>query len=163
MTSKKSEKWYFKRLPSAESQTIAFMEKVRRERKIKAVSDIRWDGFKVYLRYASKGYLPPPNEHLEVLVIANITVPEKYRRRGWFWRYCQMCLSLAKNGIVIECVLNEQLLAALRRNALFEEYIEGNFFLRKQNPNDWPLILDWTESPHGPEFVGKPRHPNQIT
>ena len=158
-----SEKWYFKRLPSVESQTIAFIEKVRQRQLARGSSDIKWDGFKVYLRYIRKGYLPPPNEDLEVIVIASIKVPMKYRQRSWFWRYCQLCLCLAKDGIVIECVLNEQLLKTLRRNPLFEEYIEGNFLLHKQHPSDWPLIVDWKESPHGPEFVGKPRHPNKAS
>jgi hypothetical protein len=102
----------------------------------------RWlafGGFKVYLRYWRKRTLVDGTVLGELLVIASVTIPERCQRRGWFWRYCQLCAMLTEDGVVLECVHNLELLAAVRRHPAFREVGERDFLLQKAHPRDWPL------------------------
>jgi len=144
------------RLPSIESQTIAFLEWARKKSRPIATT-LKWDGNHIYLRYWRHGYLPPPWENAEILVIANITVKESYRRRNWFWRYCQLCAALTKHGVVIESVLNERLFKALCRHPEFIQYRSECFYLKKESFEEWPLTLDWIDVGHDPHLAGKHR------
>lgn len=128
------------RLPSIESQTLAYVEAARRQRRYPA-QWLDWGGFRVFLRYQRFYRLDTELQPGEVLVIASVEVPERYQRRGWFWRYCQLCASVVKDGLVLESVLNEDLAEALRRRPCFVEYEPGSFMLRKQSPDAWPFAL----------------------
>lgn len=128
------------RLPSLEAQTVAFFENARRFGGNASYS-LRWHGFQAYLRYQPRFELPDGKTAGEILVIASITVPEAYRRRGWFWRYCQLCAALARDGIAIESVNNSRLAAALRRRPEFWEFEPRQFLMKKAGPEDWPLVL----------------------
>lgn len=129
------------RLPSIESQTIAFIEESRallpRPAKPKW---LRWDGFWVYLRYR-KDYVCGGLLLSEAIVIANVEVPRRYQGRGWFWRYCQLCLALTDDALVVEEVLNPHLYAAIKRRPEFVEVAPALFVIRKERPGDWPLKL----------------------
>jgi hypothetical protein len=46
------------RLPSIESQTVAFLEWARQQPRPVATC-LEWDRFSLYLRYNRQGYLPP--------------------------------------------------------------------------------------------------------
>lgn len=127
-------------LPSIESQTMAFVARARLKDQ-KVAEPLEWKGFYVYLRYWRNGYLPPPLDNLEVIVIAAVEVPKRYSRRGWFWRYCQLCALLTQGGVAIESVHNPHLRKALQRRPEFVEYQENNFYLLKRFPGDWPLML----------------------
>jgi hypothetical protein len=146
------------RLPSIESQTVAFLEWARRQPRPVATC-LEWDRFSLYLRYNRQGYLPPPWEVSEILVIASVELPKNYQQRGWFWRYCQLCAALTKNGVAIESVQNPHLLAALRRHPMFIEYQAANFYLRKVAFEDWPLTLDWIDTKNNPQCAGRKRDP----
>lgn len=128
------------RLPSLEAQTLAFFENARRFGRNASYS-LRWHGFQAYLRYQPRFELPDGKTAGEVLVIASITVPEAYRRRGWFWRYCQLCAALARDGVAVESVHNVKLAEALRRRPEFLEFEERQFLMKKTGPEDWPLTL----------------------
>jgi hypothetical protein len=75
----------------------------------------------------------------EVLVIANVEVPDDLQRRGWFWTYVQMCVALIGDAIVIEEVVNPDLYAALVRSEVFVEIRERTFVINKRGAGDWPL------------------------
>lgn len=134
-------------LPSLEAQTVAFFENARRFGG-NASYPLKWHGFQAYLRYQPRFALPDGKSAGEVLVIASITVPEAYRRRGWFWRYCQLCAALARDGVAIESVNNSKLAAALRNRPEFLEFEDRQFLLRKSAMDDWPLNL-----PPDPDMV----------
>lgn len=143
-----------RRLPSIESQTVAFLEWARQKPNPVATT-LEWDRITIYLRYLRQGYLPRPWETSEILVIASVELPKSYQQRGWFWRYCQLCAALTKNGVAIESVQNLHLLAALRRHPAFIEYQTANFYLRKDKFEDWPLNIDWIDIKNRPQFVGR--------
>lgn len=147
------------KLPSVESQTLAFVEWAR-ARPTPEAAWLEWDGTRVYLRHWPHSYLPAPWQDLEVLVIANVQLPEQYQRRGWFWRYCQLCAALSRGAIAIESVRNKDLLAALRRHPEFVEYQPAAFLLSKPQPDDWPLKLDWLDIKDDPQFVARHRNPD---
>lgn len=130
-------------LPSVETQTVAFVEDAR-ARGWPIVSEwVGWNGFKVYLRYVRE-YTIKEEPIGEVLVIANIEIPARWQRRGWFWRYCQLCLALVENGIAIESAYNPWLRDALARRNPFVEWWPNQFVLVKKRPGDWPLNLTST-------------------
>ena len=122
-----------------ETQTVAFVEAARASDRPMQSQWLVWQGYRVYLRYA-RAYATLDDEALgEVLVIANIEVPGRFRRRGWFWRYCQLCLALVDNGLVIENVHNPYLYAALARHPQFRLSGKYDFVILKRHPGDWPL------------------------
>lgn len=127
------------RLPSIESQTIAFVEEARSMPRIKP-RWLRWDGFWVYLRHR-KDYACGDLLLREAIVIANVEVPRRYQRRGWFWRYCQLCLALTGDAVVIEEVQNPYLYSALKRRPEFVEVSPTLFVIRKTKSEEWPLRL----------------------
>lgn len=106
---------------------------------------LRWDGFRVYVRHR-KDY--PCGDLLlsEAIVIANVEVPPAYEGRAWFWRYCQLCLALTSDALVVEEVLNPHLYAAIKRRPEFVEVAPALFVIRKERPGDWPLKLTGTIS-----------------
>lgn len=127
-----------KRLPSVETQTVEFVESALGH------SDIsrRWlefNGFYVFLRYCPR--FTVADVVLEnVLVIANVEIPEKYRNRGWFWRYCQLCAALVEGGVVAESVVNIDLRRSLTKKSGIEELQPGHFFLAKKTSGVLPLL-----------------------
>lgn len=127
-------------LPSVETQTIAFLEESRALPGPCQTRRLKWRRFSIYLRYW-RNY-PIGNLVLkEALVIANVEIPQEYEGRGWFWRYCQMCLALVGDALVLEEVQHEGLYAALKRRPEFVEVVPRTFVLRKKKPGDWPLKL----------------------
>lgn len=127
-------------LPSVETQTMAFVDAARQG------SDItnRWlefAGFAVYLRYAQSLVLTDALTVGECITLATIKVPTRYRHRGWFWRYCQLCAALVEDSVVLESVVNRALLASLRQRPAFVEFAPKHFVLRKSAPGDWPLAV----------------------
>lgn len=128
------------KLPSIETQTIAFIEESRALPGQVQTRRLRWRGFSTYLRYW-RNY-PISNLVLkEALVIASVGIPQKYEGRGWFWRYCQMCLALSDDALVLEEVLHPGLYAALKKRSEFVEVVPKTFVLRKKKPGEWPLKL----------------------
>ena len=101
-----------RRLPSVEAQTIAYFEEARASERLLMPRWLAFGGFKVYLRYWRNRTLPDGTVPGELLVIASVTIPDRYQQRGWFWRYCQLCAALAADGVLLECVHNLELLAA---------------------------------------------------
>jgi hypothetical protein len=77
----------------------------------------------------------------EAIVVANVEVPLRYQRRGWLWGYCQLCLALTDDALVLEEVLNPYLCAAIKRRPEFVEVAPALFVIRKERPGDWPLKL----------------------
>lgn len=130
-----------KRLPTLETQTVAFVEAARAlQSPLPSAQDLRVSGFAAYLRYW-RNYEVGSEVLGEVLVLANIEIPSRCKRRGWFWRYCQLCCALVEDGVIIESVLNERLLEALLRRPAFEAFGSRNFLLRKRGWGDWPLSI----------------------
>jgi hypothetical protein len=134
------------RLPSIEAQTIAFVEESRKRPGNSQTRRLRWQGFRAYLRF----WRDYPLGHLtlrEAVVIASVGVPPAYEGRGWFWRYCQLCLALTNDALVLEEVLHPGLYAALKRRPQFVEVVPRTFVIRKSKPGDWPLNLGDRSNP----------------
>ena len=128
-------------LPSVEAQTIAYFEEARAAARPPMPRWLGFGGFKVYLRYWRNRTLVDGTVLGELLVIASVTIPERYQRRGWFWRYCQLCAALAADDVILECVVNLELLEAVRQRPAFREVGVDNFLLQKAHPRDWPLAI----------------------
>jgi hypothetical protein len=152
------------RLPSIETQTLAFFEAARPLCRRRAVSMwLRWKGIEVFLRY-SPSYIANNVTTGEVLVIANVNVPEQYQRRGWFWNYIRLCYLLAENGVVIECVDTDYLYQALSQRPEFVEFESGSFLLTKCEKLDWPgLIYKNSTREFNLSQLGSPRLPSVET
>lgn len=131
------------RLPSIEAQTIAFVEESRALPRPAKPRWLRWDGFWLYVRHR-RDYRIGGLLLSEAIVVANVEVPLRYQRRGWFWRYSQLCLALTSDALVVEEVQNPHLYAAIKRKPGFVEVSEGTFVIRKKKPGDWPLKLAGT-------------------
>jgi hypothetical protein len=127
-----------RRLPSVEAQTMAFVAEGRSHSR-GLHRWLRWGGIEVYLRHVVR-YVFPTGQLLvgEYLVVANVRVPKALQGRGWLWRYLQLCALLARDGIVLECVVHPGLRAALRRRPAFCEYPGESFVLDKPSGDDWP-------------------------
>ncbi len=146
------------RLPSIETQTVAFVEAARARNRRGIVScRVEWRGFNGYLRYCRNmpmGTMPMG----EVLVIATVEIPEELQRRGWFLRYCQLCCALVEHGVVIESVVNPELEEALTRRPAFKRIGSNTFYLEKRGWGDWPLSLlpgeAASQAPDGGEPAG---------
>jgi hypothetical protein len=129
-------------LPSVEMQTIAFYESARANERHKTMaSQLEFGEFSVYLRYCRNRSLLNRDPLGEVLVIASVSVPDQLQRRGWFWRYCQLCAALTADGVVLESVIDSELFKALLRNPAFQKIGERDFLLHKTHPRDWPLSI----------------------
>lgn len=117
-------------LPSLETQTLAFVAEARAADERVFARCLAWAGFRAYLRvwrdYDAAGEVLP-----EVLIIAQIEVPERFRGRGWFWQYCDLCAMLGFDALVIESVVNKRLRASLRARADCVEFAEHNFLRRR--------------------------------
>jgi len=134
------------RLPSIETQTVEFIEQARNRPGNSQTRRLRWQGFRAYLRF----WRDYPLGHLilrEAVVIASVGVPPAYAGRGWFWRYCQLCLALSSDALVLEEVLHPGLYAALKRRPEFVEVVPKTFVIRKQGQGDWPLKLGDRSNP----------------
>lgn len=118
-----------RQLPSVETQTVAFVEAARAAGR-RSASWLKFRGFRVYLRYA-KTYESGEMELGETLIIANVEVPERFQNRSWFLRYCELCLALVEDAVVIERVLNSDLYASLSRREAFLETKSLEFVLLK--------------------------------
>lgn len=106
-------------LPSVEAQTVAFVESARASDRPYTADMLHWAGFWVYLRY-DRNYTVDDEVIGEVLTIAKVQVPERLQRRGWFWRYSQLCAALVEDAVVVENVFNPHLHAALERREAFQ-------------------------------------------
>jgi hypothetical protein len=130
-----------RRLPSIEAQTMAYIEWARVQNQRAPISMwLKWRGISVYLRYA-KNYIVEGEVVGEVLVLASVDVPPSLQRRGWFWRYCQVCFALVEKGLVIESVVSVELAAALSRRPNARIFQKNSYFITKNAPGDW-LDLD---------------------
>lgn len=128
-------------LPNVETQTIAFFEAARRMPRDLHPTLLYCRGYRLYIRYWRN---QPVHGQVrgELLVIASVSIPLREQRCGWFWRYCQLCLALARDGIILECVNNKDVYAALKRRQQFVEYEPRTFLLEKSGPGDWPLQIE---------------------
>lgn len=131
------------RLPSIETQTVEFMEESRARPGRSHTRWLRWQGFRIYLRYW-RDYPLVDMSLREALVIANVEIPSAYEWRSWFWRYCQLCLALTDDALVVEEVQNPYLYAAIKQRPEFVEVAPALFVIRKERPGDWPLELTGT-------------------
>lgn len=122
------------RLPSVETQTVAFVEAARAAGR-RCNSWLKFRGFRVYLRY-ERTYESGDVTLGETLVIANVEIPERFRNRGWFLRYCELCVALVEDAVIVECVYNPHLYASLSRREAFLETKFREFVLLKQRPNE---------------------------
>lgn len=129
-------------LPSLEAQTVAFVERARSSGRRHTDARLQWGGFNAYLRYWRDCNYYGEGVSGEVLVIAKVGIPLRLQRRGWFWRYCQLCSALVGDALVLEQVVNDELWAALRGHPEFEEVVPRTFVLRKKNSRDWPFKVD---------------------
>ena len=68
-----------------------------------------WAGFAAYLRYAPSRQLTNALAVGECLAISTIRIPEHLQHRGWLWRYCQLCLCLVDDALILEGVVNPSL------------------------------------------------------
>ncbi len=122
-----------KPLPSVETQTVEFLEFARGRNEVVA----RWlefGGFYVYLRYNPDFRKESDVPLGELLIIASVTIPQRYRHRGWFWRYCELCRALVAGGIAVESVANQRLHASLNNSRNFQEVRQGFFLLTSPFP-----------------------------
>ena len=125
-----------RRLPSVESQTLDFMEFARQ--KGEAMSAwAQWAGFAVFLRYAPSRQLTDALAVGECLAISTIRIPERLQHRGWFWRYCQLCLCIVDDALILEGVVNPALREALRRRPECLEFHAQSFVLRRSSDQPW--------------------------
>lgn len=122
------------KLPSVESQTVEFVRTSRKQLKDQHRRWLEWGGFKVYARYCQQY---PADETIfgEILVIASVEVPKRLRGRGWFWYYCELCLALVDDGLIIESVINKELRRSLSMRPEFIEISPNTFFLKKRGPD----------------------------
>ena len=127
------------RLPSVETQTVAFVEAARAARR-RSASWLKFRGFRVYLRY-EQAYESGDMALGETLVIANVHSPEGFRDRGWFLHYCELCAALVDGAVVIECVYNPRLYASLSRREAFRETRFREFVLLKRRPGEGSRIV----------------------
>lgn len=127
------------RLPSVETQTVAFIEAARAAGR-RCNSWLKFRGFRVYLRYEPV-YTSGAMELGETLVIANVRSPECFRNRGWFLHYCELCAGLVDGAVVIECVYNARLYASLSRREAFRETMFREFVLLKRRPGEGSRIV----------------------
>lgn len=127
-----------RRLPSVETQTVAFVEFARQGGEIMSTW-VEWAGFAVYLRYAPSRRLTDSLEVGECIAISTIHIPDRLQHRGWFWRYCQLCLGLVEDALVLEGVVNPSLRASLRQRPEFFEFHDESFVLRRLPDHRWPL------------------------
>ncbi len=134
-------------LPSVEAQTVEFVEDARAADRPYSTELLHWSGFRVYLRY-HRNYTVDDKVFGEVLTIAKVVVPEPLQRRGWFWRYCQLCLALVDDAVVVENVFNPHLYAALERRKGFQLLSSKVFVMHKQRPDDESLKFDKPASDH---------------
>ena len=115
-------------LPSVETQTLDFVAEARATGERVVARWLCWGGFRVYLRiwrnYEAAGAVLG-----EVLMIANVEVPERCRGRGCFKAYLELCELLGFDALLIESVVNKRLRGHLRKRADFVE-LDGNHFLR---------------------------------
>ena len=129
------------RLPSIETQTVAFVAAARARNRRGIISrPVAWRGFKGYLRHCRNVPMGTMSMR-EVLVIASIEIPEELQRRGWFWHYCQLCCALVEHGVVIEQVVNSGFNEALARHPAFKPISSSTYYLEKRGWGDWPLSL----------------------
>ena len=131
------QKWV--KLPSIEAQTIAFFEYARTIKKPRQSASMDWRKSMVYVRLYKDIEEPRIGLIKEALVIANVVLPKSLQGRGWFLRYCQLCASLAEDGVIIESVGNDKLAEAIRKRPEFIEYLPRYFILKKSHPRDWPF------------------------
>lgn len=127
------------RLPSVETQTVAFVEAARAARR-RSAGWLKFSGFRVYLRYEPV-YKSGDMELGETLVIANVRSPAYFRDRGWFLHYCELCAGLIDCAVVIECVYNPRLYASLSRRKSFRETMFREFVLLKRRPGEASRIV----------------------
>jgi len=129
------------RLPSVETQTVAFVASARAQEERAAISRwLHWRGFYVYLRYW-RNYEVGGEVLGEVLVLASVEIPQRFRRRGWLWCYCELCYALVEDGLILERVINKGLERALSQRPEFVEVSPGTYLLKKRGPGDWPRFV----------------------
>jgi hypothetical protein len=125
------------RLPSIEAQTAAFIDSCKRGSSIERAW-LSYAGFYAYLRYSTRLEIEPGRILTDMLTVANVEIPLKLQRRGWFWRYLQLCAALNAGRILVESVVNPYLRVALQRHAGFEG-LPGHSFLLRQDSTSAPV------------------------
>ncbi|MHB1657291.1 MAG: hypothetical protein ACYCSZ_13095 [Burkholderiales bacterium] len=135
-----------RQLPSVETQTVAFVETSRKAGR-RSTKQLSFRGFSVYLRYA-QAYTSGEMVLGETLVIANVQVPVRFRNRGWFLHYCELCLALIEDAVVIECVNNPYLYASLSRREAFKETKISEFVLLKRHTMEGSRSMTMFASPN---------------
>lgn len=85
---------------SIELATVEFLEQSR-ARGVTASVDLRSRGFRVAVDYEPELACGHLGTLKEVLSVAEVYVPPRYRRRGWLTCYLKMCERLAGDALFV--------------------------------------------------------------
>lgn len=108
-----------KRIPSLELQTVAFLDRVLVGNEPQSIR-LSWNGFRVSLFYEPAFVVSENAPGGPALVISNVYVPLRFRRRGWLTQYWQMCwfvsgIGLALNDVTIPAIQIQLLQLGFRK------------------------------------------------
>lgn len=90
-------------LPSVELQTVEFLE-VASEAARGRTAQLRYHGFRVSLEYQPELSIPGVGTFKDILVVSDVYVPPRYRRRGWFMTYLKLCWLLVDEALFVDGV-----------------------------------------------------------
>lgn len=88
-------------LPSVELQTVEFLE-VASEAARARTTQLRYHGFRVSLEYQPELSIPGVGTFKDILVVSDVYVPPRYRRRGWFMTYLKLCWLLVDEALFVD-------------------------------------------------------------
>lgn len=111
-------------LPSLESQTEQFIRTARRSGEESSVASLGFAGFNAYLRFQVD-----PATGRELLCIASVESPERFRGRGWLWAYLRICQGLINGKVQLESVGSRRLRSSLRNHPEFQELGNHDFLM----------------------------------
>ena len=111
-------------LPSVETQTVKFVKEARSHVDLVQSKNLKFGGFSIYIKYKRD-----ERSGKESLIIARVEVPLRYRGRGWFWIYLDLCNGLVPQGVEIESVVNKRLKKSLINKPNFVELVNDCFLM----------------------------------
>ena len=110
--------------PSLESQTEQFIRTARGSGEESSVASLGFAGFTAYLRFQVD-----PATGCELLCIASVESPERFRGRGWLWAYLRICRALINGKVQLESVVSSRLRSSLRNRPEFQEFGDDDFLM----------------------------------
>lgn len=90
-------------VPSVELQTVEFVQ-MASEASGSHAARLRCHGFRVSLEHETELSVPGVGNLEGVLVITDVYVPVRYRRRGWFTAYLKLCWLLVDQALFVDDV-----------------------------------------------------------